>query len=106
MLDVDRLAVLLHQYNTIACFDYAAGAPYLGINMNGPTKSKSFPEVEHKYQSLAYKDAIFISAHKFVGGPGSSGILLAKKNIIYSRKPHRFGGGIVFFVNEVDHEFV
>ena len=41
-----------------------------------------------------------------IGGPGSSGVLLAKKNIIFSRKPHRFGGGIVFFVNEIDHEFV
>ena len=41
-----------------------------------------------------------------VGGPGSSGVLIAKKNIFHSKKPHRFGGGIVFFVNETDHEFV
>jgi selenocysteine lyase/cysteine desulfurase len=41
-----------------------------------------------------------------VGGPGSSGVLIAKKKILFSRKPHKFGGGIVFFVNEEDHEFV
>lgn len=55
---------------------------------------------------MAYKDAIYFSPHKLVGGPGSSGILIAKKSILYSKKPHRFGGGIVFFVNEMDHEFV
>ena len=31
---------------------------------------------------LAYKDAIFISSHKLVGGPGASGVLLAKKRIL------------------------
>jgi selenocysteine lyase/cysteine desulfurase len=41
-----------------------------------------------------------------VGGPGSSGILIAKKKILFLKKPHKFGGGIVFFVNEEDHEFV
>ena len=55
---------------------------------------------------MAYKDAIFLSPHKLVGGPGSSGVLLAKKNVICSSKPHRTGGGIVFFVNEIDHEFI
>lgn len=55
---------------------------------------------------MCYKDAIFISPHKFLGGPGSSGILLVKKNILHMKKPHRPGGGIVFFVNDLDHEFV
>ena len=55
---------------------------------------------------MSYKDAIFLSPHKFIGGPGASGVLIAKKKILFSRKPHRFGGGIVFFVNELDHEYV
>ena len=55
---------------------------------------------------LAYKDAIFISPHKLVGGPGSSGILICKQNIMKSWMPDRLGGGIVFFVNEIDHEFI
>ena len=55
---------------------------------------------------LAYKDAVFISPHKLIGGPGSSGVLLAKSNILKSWRPHRLGGGIVFYVNEQDHEFI
>ena len=67
--------------------------------MNGLCRPGNVPsDVEH----LAYKDAIYMSPHKLIGGPGSSGIIIAKKNIIYSRKPHRVGGGIVFFVNELD----
>jgi selenocysteine lyase/cysteine desulfurase len=56
--------------------------------------------------SLSYKDAIFISPHKFIGGPGTSGVLLVKKNILFSRKPQRSGGGIVLYVNELDHEYI
>jgi selenocysteine lyase/cysteine desulfurase len=41
-----------------------------------------------------------------VGGPGSSGVLIAKKEVMTSSKPHRLGGGIVFFVNEMEHEFL
>ena len=55
---------------------------------------------------FAYKDAIFVSPHKLIGGPGSSGILIAKRDILKSWMPDRLGGGIVFFVNEVDHEFI
>jgi len=57
-------------------------------------------------QKLAWKDAIYFSPHKLIGGPGSSGILLAKKSIMGSSKPQRLGGGIVFFVNEMEHEFI
>lgn len=49
---------------------------------------------------------MFFSPHKLLGGPGSSGIVIAKKNILFSRKPARSGGGIVFFVDELDHEYV
>jgi selenocysteine lyase/cysteine desulfurase len=41
-----------------------------------------------------------------IGGPQSSGVLLAKKNILYSKKPMRSGGGIVFFVDELSHEYI
>lgn len=51
-------------------------------------------------------DAIFLSPHKFIGGPGSSGILIAKKGILNLSKPHRLGGGIVEFVNRKSHIYV
>ena len=41
-----------------------------------------------------------------VGGPGTSGVLLARESILASSKPYRLGGAIVFFVNETEHEFV
>lgn len=108
LVDVDRVAVICHQYNTLACFDFAAVIPYVGINMNGPNHENEshFKPIDRKHHGLAYKDAVFFSPHKLVGGPQSSGILIAKKKILFSKKPARFGGGIVFFVNELDHEYV
>ena len=110
LVDVDRAAVLCHKYGTLAIFDYAAVSPYTEINMKDVTPSLSsnhgFPQVPAADAGLAYKDAVFFSPHKLVGGPGSSGVLLAKKNILYSKKPARSGGGIVFFVDELSHEYV
>lgn len=54
-----------------------------------------------------YKDAIYFSGHKFIGGPGSSGVLIAKKRIIPSSKevPTFQGGGTVFYVTDDHHRF-
>ena len=109
VFDVDRIAVMCHKAGFLACFDYAATCPYQDINMNGITKhgfGDAFPSVSSDDQKYVYKDAVFLSPHKLVGGPGSSGVLLAKKNIIKNSKPMRLGGGIVFFVNELDHDFI
>lgn len=110
LVDVDRVAVLCHKYGTLAVFDYASVAPYIEINMGGITKDLSkhygFKPIAPSDAGLAYKDAVFFSPHKFIGGPGSSGVLIAKKNVLFSRKPARVGGGIVFFVDELDHEYV
>jgi selenocysteine lyase/cysteine desulfurase len=57
--DVDKISTLVHKYNGLVFWDYAAAAPYVKMDMN-PSKT-------------AYKDAIFISPHKFVGGPGTPG---------------------------------
>ena len=54
---------------------------------------------------LAYKDAIFFSMHKFVGGVNSPGILVVKKNLFRNPTPHQCGGGTVFFVsNKADNK--
>lgn len=106
LFDCDRIAVICHTYGCLATFDYAAVAPYIEINMNGPSQFRRFDHDVSPKAELAYKDAIFISPHKFVGGPGSSGVLLAKKALLFDRKPDRPGGGPVFFVNEIDHEYI
>ena len=79
LVDTDRCAILCHENNTLAFFDYAAVAPYIEINANGPSSHRHFDYSIEGKKDLCYKDAIFISPHKFVGGPGSSGVLIAKK---------------------------
>jgi len=73
--------------------------------MNGPNKLRRFDFDPTIHASLAYKDAVFISPHKFLGGPGSSGILICKKTLlyVYDPKPARTGGGTVTYVSQ-DHQ--
>jgi selenocysteine lyase/cysteine desulfurase len=94
LCDQDAITILLHRYNALAFWDFAAAAPYVALNMN-PTAD----------QALA-KDAIFFSTHKFIGGPGTSGILVVKKAIITNQKPSLIGGGTVSFVTPEDHTFL
>lgn len=76
--------------------------------MNGPSKLRRFEFDPSLLAELAYKDAVFISPHKFIGGPGSSGVLLCKKTLlyVYDAVPHRPGGGTVFFVNRALHDYI
>jgi len=105
--DTDRIAILCHKYDTLAFFDYAGVGSYNSINMSGLSGRALYPDEPKQAEAhLAYKDAIFLSPHKFAGGPGSSGVLLAKKKIFNNKKPHFFGGGIVMYVNEQEHELV
>ena len=106
LFDVDRLAYLCHTNNALVCFDYAAVSPYQEINMTGPNNHREFSFDITGKEDLCAKDAIFLSPHKLVGGPGSSGVLIATKTLLFDRIPDRIGGGPVFFVNEKDHDFV
>ncbi|CAF2142930.1 unnamed protein product, partial [Rotaria magnacalcarata] len=90
--DVNRISELVHEYGGRIFWDYAAAAPYVRIDMN-PTKK-------------AAKDAVFISTHKFVGGPSTSGLLIAKKAIFNNRVPGDCGGGTVNFVTRRAIEYV
>ena len=103
---MDRLAILCHSNNALAFFDYAAVSPYQEINMTGPNNHRDFSYDVSGKEDLCTKDAIFLSPHKLVGGPGSSGVLIATKTLLYDKIPDRIGGGPVFFVNEKDHDFV
>ena len=90
---VHEIASLLHRHDAIACFDYAASAPYVEIDMN--------PGGD------AWLDAVFVSPHKFIGGPGSSGILVFNEKL-YHRElpPSEAGGGTVDYVSTDDQDFV
>eukprot|EP00058_Branchiostoma_floridae_P010973 XP_002596461.1 hypothetical protein BRAFLDRAFT_103223 [Branchiostoma floridae] len=95
MTDTARVATLLHRYGALAIFDYAATAPYVDIDMNPPADRLSSAGEK---ENLAYKDAIVLSAHKLVGGPGTPGVLIAKTHLFTSVVPQPCGGGTVFFV--------
>ncbi len=89
--DVDAVAIVLHRHGALSCWDYAAAGPYLPIDMN--------PSPDRKDGHLAYKDAVFLSPHKFVGGPGTPGLLIAKRALFSNRVPTVPGGGTILFVS-------
>jgi len=95
---VHEIATLLHRYDAIACFDYAASAPYVQIDMNPPAG---------KYDGDASLDAIFISPHKFLGGPGSTGVLVFNEHLYHRELPPTVSaGGTVDYVGPVNQDFI
>lgn len=94
LCDQDAITALLHHYNAVAFWDFAAAAPYVNVNMN--------PKAD---TNLA-KDALFFSTHKFIGGPGTPGILVVKKALIKNLQPSVIGGGTVSFVTPDNHTFL
>lgn len=87
--DVKKVTALLKSYGALACWDYAAAAPYVPINL------QNIP-----------MDAVFISPHKFLGGPGTPGILVIKQGCFHQRLPGLNGGGTVAYVNADMHHYV
>jgi selenocysteine lyase/cysteine desulfurase len=85
---------LLHEHGALSFFDFAAAAPYIEIEMDPPG------------DPLAYKDAVFISPHKFIGGPGTPGILVARRELFTNTVPSMPGGGTVQYVNPVEHVYL
>lgn len=89
-----ELATMMHKYGGLVFFDYAASAPYVDIDM-------------HPKDDLAHIDALVLSPHKFLGGPGSTGVLVFNKSIYNaSLNPTVSGGGTVSYVARHDHDFV
>ena len=95
---VHELAALLHRHDALACFDFAASAPYVEIDMNPPPG---------KYAGDATLDAVFLSPHKFLGGPGSSGILVFNESLYHSELPPSVSaGGTVDYVGPTSQDFI
>lgn len=81
-----EIAKLMHRYNGICFVDFACSAPYVKIDM-------------HPADKEAYLDAIFLSPHKFLGGPGTSGVLVFNKKLYKNMIPDCPGGGTVTWTN-------
>jgi selenocysteine lyase/cysteine desulfurase len=80
------LARIMHEHGGLCFVDFAASAPYVDINM-------------HPDDPMEKLDAIFFSPHKFLGGPGSSGIMLFDRSLYKSAAPDQPGGGTVDWTN-------
>ncbi|MDQ4145814.1 MAG: aminotransferase class V-fold PLP-dependent enzyme [Actinomycetota bacterium] len=91
------ISILLHQYGGLSFWDFAAAGPYVDISVTAPMG----PEL-----ALAYKDAVFLSPHKFIGGPGTPGVLIARRELFTNSVPVVVGGGTVAYVNPVEHRYL
>lgn len=92
--DYHKIAKIIHQNGGLCFVDFACSAPYVHINMH--------PEDEE-----SYLDAIFFSPHKFLGGPGTSGVLVFNKKLYKNLIPDNPGGGTVNYTNPWgDHDYV
>ncbi len=81
-----ELAKIMHEHNGYCFVDFAASAPYVDINM-------------HPSDRMEQLDAVFFSPHKFLGGPGSAGVLIFSKEIYRNEIPDSPGGGTVKWTN-------
>lgn len=89
-----QLARMMHEQGGFCFVDFACSAPYEKMNM-------------HPKDSMEKLDAIFFSPHKFLGGPGSSGVLIFDANLYKNRVPDDPGGGTVDWTNPWgEHKFV
>lgn len=89
-----EIAKLIHRYSGVCFIDFACSAPYVAIDM-------------HPADEEAYLDAIFFSPHKFLGGPGTSGVLLFNKKLYRNMVPDCPGGGTVSWTNPWgEHKYI
>lgn len=88
LTDTDRIAALLHAHGALAFWDFATAGPYLPIRVTESAPGRG-----------DHKDAVFLSPHKFVGGPQSPGVLVVRRDLVRNRVPTMPGGGTVAFVD-------
>ncbi len=89
-----EIAKIMHEYGGLCFVDFACSAPYTGINM-------------HPAEKGTHLDAIYFSPHKFLGGPGTCGVLIFNKEIYKNKIPDQPGGGTVVYSNPWKvHEYI
>lgn len=89
-----EIAKVIHEYEGLCFVDFACFAPYININM-------------HPEEHGAHLDAIYFSPHKFLGGPGTPGVLIFNKKMYKNQVPDQPGGGTVVYTNPWKvHEYI
>ncbi|QKV81126.1 aminotransferase class V-fold PLP-dependent enzyme [Amycolatopsis sp. Hca4] len=94
--DTDAISALLHRHDALALWDCAAAAPHGGVTMNPVAAAEPH----------SHKDAVFLSPHKFVGGPGTPGVLAVRRDLLRNRVPSTPGGGTVTYVSSAVHHYL
>lgn len=94
LTDTAAISTLLHEHRALSFWDFAAAAPYVPIDMGRPADGPS------------YLDAVFFSPHKFLGGPGSAGVLAVRRELVRNRVPTVPGGGTVAYVSPTEQQYV
>ena len=94
--DTEGISALLHRHGALSFWDFAAAGPYLDIEMYAGAGG----------DPLAYKDAVFLSPHKFIGGPSTPGVLVVRRELLANRVPDVPGGGTVAYVNSDEHRYL
>ncbi|MEP4031736.1 aminotransferase class V-fold PLP-dependent enzyme [Roseibium polysiphoniae] len=89
--DADQVTRILKRHGALSVWDCAGSGPYLPIDMKAGTD--------------AQKDAIVVSPHKFIGGPGASGVLIVREGAVRRHLPVQPGGGTVRFVSPWGHDY-
>ena len=90
--DVPAVARILRRHGARVAFDYAAAAPYVEIDVQPGGETQI--------------DAVMLSPHKFLGGPGSPGMLVFHRDMYRLRSPTTAGGGTVAYVGPDSHDFL
>lgn len=89
--DVAELTTMVKQAGAMMIWDYAGAGPYVPISMT-PTQNAAI-------------DAIVVSPHKFIGGPGASGVMIIRRDAVVRATPTWAGGGTVRFVSSQGHDY-
>jgi selenocysteine lyase/cysteine desulfurase len=89
LTDIAAITGVLHRRGAVSFWDFAAAAPYVDIDM-----------------AARDLDAVFLSPHKFVGGPGTPGVLAVRRSLLRNRVPTVPGGGTVDYVNALEHHYL
>jgi len=93
--DTNAIATLLHAHGALSFWDFAAAAPYVEIEMGSTSDDTG-----------NYKDAIFLSPHKLIGGPGTPGVLVVRRDLLRNEVPVVPGGGTVEYVSPDHHSYI
>jgi len=95
LTDTSAVAALLHAHGALSFWDYAAAGPYVPIRVAASRPGGG-----------DHKDAVFLSAHKFPGGPQTPGVLVMRRDLVRNTVPTVPGGGTVAFVDPVGHRYL